>query len=366
MGIADAKALRGGVRFTGGLEDGYRATLWSRLASTVLMALGTFKADSEDAVYKGIQRIPWDEHLTVKNTFAVSTTITRAELNTHYVSLKIKDAIVDQFRKATQDRPSIDVETPDLALQAHIDGGDGTLYLDLGNPGLHKRGYRLLSTDAPLRETVAASILVRAQWPKLAAEGWAFLDPMCGSGTLVLEAAMMAADMAPGLGRQDLGFEKWLQHDHALWRGLMDEATSRRDKGLETIPPIHGSDVSGPAVAATKRNVEAAGLSHHVHIDRTPLMNVQPPAPHGLVATNPPYGVRFEEDAAAVHYELGEALIERFNGWNAAIITESKELGRELGMRAVKTFNVDNGPIRCIQLNFEIAPERIYHERRLS
>lgn len=366
MGI-DAKALRGGVRFSGSLEDGYRATLWSRLASTVLLSLGSFRADTEAAVYRGVQRISWDSHLDVDSTFAVSCTATRATLtNTHFVSLKVKDAIVDQFRHATQARPSVDVKSPNLALQLHLDGEMGTLYLDLGNPGLHKRGYRVLSTDAPLRETVAASILIRANWPTLAKEGAAFLDPMCGSGTLVLEAAMIAADMAPGLGRTDAGFGRWLQHDRKLWKSLMDEATSRRDAGLKSIVPIHGSDVAGPAIAAARRNVEAAGLLEYVTIERCSLKEVKPPANFGLVATNPPYGVRFEEDAAAVHRELGDALIARFEGWQAAIITESKELGQELGMRATRVFNVDNGPLRCLQLNFEITPERVYRERRLN
>lgn len=366
MGL-DAKALRGGVRFSGSLEDGYRATLWSRLASTVLVSLGTFRADSEAAVYRGVQRISWDSHLDVDSTFAVSCTATRATLsNTHFVSLKVKDAIVDQFRNATQKRPSVDVKSPDLALQMHLDGDMGTLYLDLGNPGLHKRGYRILSTDAPLRETVAASILVRANWPALSKEGAAFLDPMCGSGTLVLEAAMMAADMAPGLGRDSVGFDRWMQHDRSAWQALMSEARERRDEGLKSIVPIHGSDVAGPAVAAARRNVEAAGLSEYVTLERCSLKEVKPPAPVGLVATNPPYGVRFEEDAAAVHRELGDALISRFEGWQAAIITESKELGQQLGMRATRVFNVDNGPLRCLQLNFEIKPERVYRERRLD
>ena len=364
MGIKDAKALRGGARFTGSLEDGYRATLWSRMASTILLSLSSFKADSNEAVYNGVRRIPWDEHLSLENTFAISTTSTRANLNTHFISLKAKDAIVDQFRKATQERPNVDVENPDLAIQIHVDKDLTTVYLDLGNPGLHKRGYRVLSTDAPIRETVAASILVRGGWPELAKQGAAFMDPMCGSGTFVIEAAMMAADIAPGLGRVDLGFDRWKKHDQKAFSGLLQEAQARRDKGLETLGPIHGTDVAGPAIAAARRNAEAAGLAHHVHLERVPLMNVRPPAPTGLVATNPPYGHRFEEDAAAVHYELGEALINEFIGWKAAIITGSKELGRELGMRAIKTFNVDNGPLRCIQINFDIQPERIFHERR--
>lgn len=367
MGIASARAKRGGVEFSGELADGYRAVMFSRLASNVLVQIAKFRAPDENALYRGALKVRWDEHLSVKSSFAVHTTLVRARFNhSHFASLKVKDAVVDQFRNAMDQRPNVDTAEPDLTIHAHVDGDDAIVYIDLAGESLHKRGYRVRSTEAPLRENVAAACLVRAGWPQIAANGGALVDPMCGSGTFLIEAAMMASDTAPGIGRDRFGFEKWRQHDSKAWRNIVEEAAQRADAGIDRVPTIVGSDRNQAAVDATLQNVDQAGFSEFIEVRLADVSQARPPkdAKPGLVMTNPPYGVRIDEGAREAHRALGNTLAHHFLGWQASVITAGKDLGREIGLRARKVIQVDNGPIQCVQLNFDVEDKNIFRERR--
>lgn len=366
LGIKSAKANRGGVAFSGSLEDGYRAVLWSRLASNVMVKIHAFKAANEDGLYRGASQIPWDEHLRIDDAFAVQTTLVRARFNhTHFASLRVKDAIVDQFRRAYNKRPNVDTAEPDLYIHTHVDGDDATIYIDLSGESLHKRGYRVKSVEAPLKENVAAACLIRAGWPAAAKKGLPFLDPMCGSGTFLIEAAMMATDTAPALGRDFFGFLAWKKHDDKVWRALREEAAARSDEGLDACPPIYGFDISEQAVYATEQNVDTAGFGDFITVHSSDVRDIRAPAEHGLIMTNPPYGVRIDDAERQAHRLLGDVLIREFNGWTASVITAGKDLGMEIGLRAKKVTQIDNGPIKCVQLNFEIDERNIFRERKV-
>lgn len=365
IGIPDARAKRAGVEFSGTLEHAYRAVLYSRLASNVLLQLNTFKASSEDALYHGASRIKWDEHFSVSESFVVHTTLVRARFShTHFASLRVKDAIVDQFRKKYEARPNINTHQPDIYLHAHVDGDDATLYIDLAGDSLHRRGYRIKNTEAPLKENVAAACLIRAGWPEIASKGGGFVDPMCGSGTFLIEAAMIASDTAPALGRNHFGFDRWKQHDAPLWKSLREQAAQRSAEGLKNMPPMAGSDFNPEAVEAARQNVKNAGFAKFIQIKQADVRDARPNAEFGLVMTNPPYGIRIQDNERAAHRALGTSLAQHFKGWKASVITAGKEMGMEIGLRANKVTQVDNGPIQCVQLNFDVEEKNIFRERR--
>ncbi len=366
LGATNTQPTNSGVHFDGELEMAYRAILWSRLANGVLYPLSTFPAADDRALYGGVRSVLWDEHFSVDETFSITYNSRSSKLDhSHFAIQRAKDAIVDQFRSRYDERPSIDTARPDIALNIYNDNDEATLSIDLAGPSLHRRGYREGSVSAPLKENVAASMLYRAGWPERAAAGQPLVDPFCGSGTILIEAAMIAGDVAPGLYREEFGFERWKQHDADLWKNLLKEARDRSDAGWDKIPPIFGFDLDPGAVKATRKNVAAAELEGKVQVGRRNVASLICPHPEpGLVITNAPYGERVnKEDAAEVHRELGSRLIEDFRGWSAAVLTGSKDLGFELGMRATKVNKVDNGPIRALLLQFDVTEDRIYKER---
>jgi len=361
LGAGDVAEGRSGVAFSGDLEMAYRACLWSRTANRVLLPLAEFPAADPDALYQGVAAVDWSDHLTASATLAVDFTSVRSAINhTHFGALKVKDAIVDQFRDAFGERPSVDVERPDLRINVHLERDRAVVSIDLSGDSLHRRGYRKEGVVAPLKENLAAAILLRAGWPGVAAAGGSLVDPMCGSGTLPIEAALMAADIAPGLLREYWGFAGWQGHVPALWTRLMDEARARREAGLERMPSIVGYDADRGAVRAALANLEAAGLRGKVHVERRDLAALQPPAgaAPGLVAVNPPYGERLgeREQLKVLYGELGRILKERFTDWKAAVFTGNPELGKEMGLRARRMHVLFNGPIECKLLHFEVEP----------
>lgn len=360
------KPTRSGVYFDGGLDAAYQAVIWSRVANTVLYPLATFRASNEHELYRGVQSIHWHKQFDVSSTFRVDFISYKSNLDhTHYGALKTKDAIVDQFRDRDDERPSIDTDNPDIVINVYVARDEATVSIDLAGDSLHKRGYREAQVQAPIKENVAAAILYRAGWPEMAAEGKPLLDPMCGSGTFAIEAAMMAGDIAPGLYRDDHGFDAWLGHDPDLYRELWREAMDRGTAGESKIPPIFAYDIDPRAIEVARKNIEAAELDHVIELKQLSVSDLTPPTEEpGLIVTNPPYGERVGKDVLNLHHEFGEVLIERFRGWNATIITGSKELGFELGMRAEKINKMDNGPIECVLLNFEIEEQNVYRERR--
>lgn len=360
LGAEDIQHTHAGVHFEGSLEVGYRATLWSRLANAVLLEIGRFPALGPEDLYEGTRQISWDDHLGVNSTLAVNFTSRNSEItHTRFGALKVKDGVVDQFRDAFGVRPSVKPHEPDVQINCHIDSNEATLSIDLSGSSLHRRGYRQDRGAAPLKENVAAAVLLRARWPEFAAEGRPLFDPMCGSGTLLLEGAMMAADQAPGLLRDYFGFLNWRGHDAKLWERLKNEATARARQGVSRLGQIEGSDMSMGVLKAARKNVQAAGFGEVIQFERRKVKDIEPVAGRGwpgLIVTNAPYGERLgdEEEAAKVHRELGEVLKERFSGWQASILTGSKELGFSVGMAADKIYHLYNGRLEVVLLNFTV------------
>lgn len=358
FGAAELHERAGGVHFQGGLDVAYRACLWSRTANRVLLQLSEFDAASADELYEGVLKIDWREHIGAGATIACDFTGSQTPItHSRHATLRIKDAIVDQLRERTGERPSVDTDNPDISVFVHAHRNRATLYLDLGGDSLHRRGYRVEGTAAPLKENLAAGILMRAGWPQMAKEGAAFVDPMCGSGTFVIEAALIARDIAPGLQRQKFGFTRWLKHDEALWQRLKEEAVQRRDQATVTAGAIRGFDADGSAVRVALGNVGQAGLRGVVHIEKRDVTRAdRGGAEFGLLCVNPPYGERLGEEAGVrqLYKQLGQRLKEEFVGWEAAVLIANQQLGREIGILARRSHAVWNGPIECRLLRFDI------------
>ncbi|NOQ51876.1 MAG: bifunctional 23S rRNA (guanine(2069)-N(7))-methyltransferase RlmK/23S rRNA (guanine(2445)-N(2))-methyltransferase RlmL [Desulfuromonadaceae bacterium] len=358
LGASEVKEERAGVSFVGELSIAYKVCLWSRLASRVLLPLAIFPALDTDQLYAEVQKIDWAEHLSVARTFAVDCTTVRSQINhTRYGALRVKDAIVDQFRARSGERPSISVEQPDLRINLHLFKDQATLSIDLSGDSLHRRGYRIDGVHAPLKENLAAAILIRGGWPEIAATGGALVDPMCGSGTLPLEAGLMATDTAPGLLRDYFGFFGWQQFDDALWQRLREEALLRQHDGLKRrLAPIVGYDSDSRAIKAAWQHAQNAGLEKIIHFEKRTLREFSAPvgfAP-GLLVANPPYGERLgeEHELPPLYNLLGEQMANKCVGWKAAVITSNPQLGRSIGLRAGKINTLYNGALKCQLLQF--------------
>ncbi|HTQ36008.1 MAG TPA: bifunctional 23S rRNA (guanine(2069)-N(7))-methyltransferase RlmK/23S rRNA (guanine(2445)-N(2))-methyltransferase RlmL, partial [Steroidobacteraceae bacterium] len=358
LGAGDVRESSGGVSFAGPLAIGYRACLESRLASRVLLEIARAPVATAEDFYAFARGLDWREHLDPRGTLACEFTGKHAAItNTHFGALKLKDAIVDQLRDTTRQRPSIETTRPDLRVHAHA-GRDGiALLLDLAGDALSRRGYRLAGGEAPLRENLAAGILLRAGWPRIAQGGGEFLDPMCGSGTFVIEAALMATDTAPGLLRDYWGFQGWRGHDAALWQELVAAARSRMLQQLPVV--IRGTDRNRAAIATAQANARRAGVGRDVAFEQLDIAAAQPrnaaaDAPPGLLCVNPPYGTRLpgDEEAATAHRAIGEALRGPFAGWHAAVLTGEPSLGQLLGSEASRVHTIWNGAIECRLLRF--------------
>ncbi|MBI5782640.1 MAG: bifunctional 23S rRNA (guanine(2069)-N(7))-methyltransferase RlmK/23S rRNA (guanine(2445)-N(2))-methyltransferase RlmL [Gammaproteobacteria bacterium] len=367
LGAEAVKETRAGVAFEGTLATGYRACLWSRLANRILLPLKSFPAPSPEALYEGVRTIAWKEHLAPEGTLAVDFTTSQSAItHSHYGALKVKDAVVDQLREEFGSRPSIDTAQPDVRVNVYLLRDEATVSLDLSGESLHRRGYRAQTVEAPLKENLAAAILMRANWPAIAKQGGMLVDLMCGSGTLPIEGAMIAADIAPGLAREYFGFLNWKQHDAAMWSELIEEAHSRRETGLTQLPKIHGYDHDPLAIRAARDNIKRAGLGNLIVAQQRELTACTPEeAPAGLVVANPPYGERLgpSSELPALYTELGAQLKTCFPGWHAAVFTGNSELGKVMGLRATKMHTLYNGAIECKLLHFEITPENVVGER---
>ena len=364
-GASGVRERSTGVAFCGELECGYRACLWSRLANRVFLEVAQFEARDAEEFHAGVCRIDWTAHLGPGATLACDfsgrhPTIT----HTHFGALKLKDGIVDALRLATGARPDVAPERPSVRVHAHAHDTAITISLDLSGDSLHRRGYRGAAGAAPLKENVVAGVLMRAGWPELAAQGAEFLDPLCGSGTFCIEAALIATDRAPGLTRDYFGFLGWRGHDAALWTRLRAEAEQRVHAGQASEVSVRGTDRDPRAVRNALDNLRRAAVERWVHVetgslaDAAPLAGRDPQRP-GLVCTNPPYGMRLQDhdSARAVHRELGAVLRANFHGWTAAVLTGAPELGMELGLRAYRTHSVWNGAIECRLLRIKVGAE---------
>lgn len=364
LGIGEITEARSGVHFYGSLADAYRVCLWSRLANRVLLRLAEFPSATPEALYDGVAALDWSAHLDAEATLAVDFVSQRSQItHTQYGAQKVKDAIVDQFRERTGSRPSVDMARPDIRVNVYLERDQAVLSLDLAGDSLHKRGYRLEGGAAPLKENLAAALLLRAGWPQVYAEGGDFIDPMCGSGTLLVEAAWMAADVAPGLLRDYFGFIGWKQHDRAVWYSLLDEALARREQGLARLnASLVGCDIDAAAIHAAISNAERAGLRGKVEIKRRSITDVRPYKTSGLLLVNPPYGERLGdiETLVPLYTELGNTLREHFQGWKAGVFTGNPDLAFKLGIRARKKYALYNGALECKLFTFEVEPTRFF------
>lgn len=344
-------AVGGGVQFVGDLFLCYRVNLESRIASRVLWQVATSVYRSEDDVYRTAFALPWTDWFDPERTIRVDISATKSPLaSLNFVTLKIKDAVCDKIRKLSNRRPSVDTGAPDIPIQGHLTEREFTLYLDTTGEPLFKRGQRIATGEAPLRENLAAGILRLAGWTP----GIALLDPMCGSGTILLEAAQIALDVAPGLGRH-FAFEKFKNFDAARWRELIQRRGARRKPKMPQ--PIYGSDLSGAVLRAARANLAGAGLENVVSLNRASVLDITAPATEGIIVTNPPYGVRLgEEQALAEFYpKLGDVLKKQFSGWRAYFLSADMRLPKLIHLAASKRTPLFNGALECRLFEYKMV-----------
>lgn len=371
LGLEDAREQTSAIRGEAPLEVAYRLCLWSRLANRVLLVLSRFPTENAETLYEGVREVDWAEHLEPSGSLAVEFSGHGSGIdNTHFGALKVKDAIVDSLRTATGERPSIDKIDPDLRVHLRLDRGQAVLSLDLSGHSLHQRGYRLQQGAAPLKENLAAAVLIRAGWPRIAAAGGALADPMCGVGTFLVEAAMIAADIAPNLRRERWGFSAWLGHVPALWNRLHAEAQQRAEAGLARPPLwIRGYEADPRLIQPGRNNIERAGLANWIRIYQSDVGDFEPRTDQnqkGLVICNPPYGERLGDEASLLYLyqNLGERLRQACLGWEAAVFTGAPDLGKRMGIRSHKQYAFWNGALPCKLLLFKIAPDQFVTGQR--
>lgn len=343
LGASGVSAADGGVAFRGDVATCYRINLESRIASRILWQVQTTHYRSEEDVYRATRGVAWRNWFDPRQTMAVKVSAHRCPLKSlDFITLKIKDAVCDRFRADVGIRPSVDTRSPDVRVHAYLDARTVTLYLDTSGDALYKRGYRSSTVEAPIRENLAAGILSLAKWTA----NDALLDPMCGSGTFLIEAAAMALHVAPGLKRS-FAFEKLKNFDAPVWKRERETAQAR-------VLPVHrlsifGSDYSESALRVAKTNIVAAGLGNAVELRVANALSVSAPMPTGVLVTNPPYGARIGEDEelAAFYPKLGDALKQRFAGWRAYILSADMRLPKLIRLQATKRTPLFNGALEC-------------------
>lgn len=374
LNVASAKETVAGVYFDATLEQGYRFCLWSRLANRVLMPLGSSECRNVSDLYQGVKAIEWEQHLDLDGSFAIDFSGALADIkHSHFGVLKAKDAIADYFTERHGRRPDVDSDQPGVRVNVRVSKGLVVTSLDLSGGSLHRRGYRLSGGSAPLKENLAAAILLRANWPGIAAKGGALLDPMCGSGTLLIEGALMMANIAPGLLREHWGFSGWLGHQPGVWDNIVAEAENMRDQAMQRQwPEIRGYDASPRAIENAEENIERAGLTGKVRVLRKELAKFSRPThtivDSGLVVTNPPYGERLGDESSLIHLyrHLGHRLKTDFSGWHAAVFTGNPDLGKQMGVRSKKQYQLFNGAIPCKLLIFDVTQEFFIDDKSRS
>lgn len=350
LGAGTIALVRGGVAFSGDRSLLYRSLLQLRTASRVLLQLAQFPCGSPQDLYDGMRTIPWGDLLTPAMTLAVDCTLRDSAItHSHFAALKAKDAIVDLLREKTGSRPNIDTKNPDLRVNLHIARNQATVSLDACGEPLDRRGWRLDRNDAPLRETLAAAIMLHSGWDGSVP----LLDPMCGSGTLLLEGASIALGQAAGAGRK-FGLMRWLDFDRRLWEELLREEQAAASESLAS--PVLGYDRDPKAIIACRENARRAGLAYGVAFDRKPFEEIEPCSHQGLLVMNPPYGVRMGERSSLepLYRKIGEVFKRRFTGWTAFLLAGDLELAKLVGLKPSRRFVLFNGPLECRLLKYEL------------
>ena len=358
LGALDAKESPTGIYCHGDLAFGYKACLHSRLANRVLLKIAQFDIANTDELYEGVTKINWSEHLGPDNTLAVSATTRHSEINhSHFVMLRVKDAIVDDLRRRFQDRPQINKNEPDVRVHAHLDKDSATIYVDLSGASLHQRGYRQESGLAPIKENIAAAMLRISGWSEAAEQGEDLVDPMCGTGTIPIEAALIATHTAPGIFRKYFGFLKWRGHNSALWSKIRAEAQERMRGRAKSGSQIIGFDQNARVIEIARQTARNAGMDQVIRFEVRGIQDARPaPRSKGIVISNPPYGKRLGQVDALrpVYADLGRVLREHFGGYQAFILTSAEELAYSLGLRASRKRKINNGGIECDLLEFAL------------
>jgi putative N6-adenine-specific DNA methylase len=358
-GAGRVDTVAGGAGFTGEWETCYRANLESRIATRILWRVGHGGYKREEDIYKLAHGLPWQEWFAVRRTLRVYMTAIRCPLKSlDFLTLRIKDAVCDRFRAEVEARPSVDTAEPDVRIHAFLTEREATLYLDTSGDALYMRGYKYASVGAPLKENLAAGILRLSGWQP----GTPLLDPMCGSGTFLIEAAQMAHDIAPGLGRP-FGFARLENFDEPLWHRLRAAAEARR----KPIVPqeIFGSDIDADMIARAQQNLAAAKLEEAVHLQCADLLELAPPAPEGVLVANPPYGVRLDEAERLADFypKLGDALKKRYAGWRCYLFSGDPQLPRLIGLKASKRTPLFNGALECRLLEYRMVSGQMRDRR---
>ena len=351
LGAARTSPVDGGVAFSGELALCYAANLESRIASRVLQQVGQSTYRNEQDIFDAARALPWPHWFDVHRSIRVNVAAIRSPLKSlDFATLRIKDAVCDAFRAARGTRPDVDTANPDLRIHAFLTQDEATFYLDTSGEALFKRGWRMAGGEAPLRENLAAGILKLTGWhPEVP-----LLDPMCGSGTFIIEAAMMALDIAPGLGRA-FGFEKLKHFDAVAWQALREEAARRR-KPVQPLA-IHGSDKLGNTLKLARANLAAAGVADTISLKQMDILDSSPPATSGIVVMNPPYGERLagREELAAFYPRLGDVLKKRYAGWTAYILSADMQLPKLIGLKASRRTPLYNGALECRLFEYRLV-----------
>ena len=358
LGASNVHEKRAGVSFEGDLSVAYRALLESRLANHILQPIAEFESSDWPSYYEGIKALDWPSYFAVDMTFAISVDSIRSELNhKQYAAQLAKDAVVDNFRAKLNKRPDVDASGPNVALHILIKEKTVTVSLNLSGESLHRRGYRLGYGAAPLKENLAAAILLRAHWPQFAKLKQPLVDPMCGSGTFLIEAALMAANIAPGLLRDHFSVKNLIAFDQTLWQRLVRDAEQARTLGLRDMPKIIGFDGDSHMIHQALENIDRAGLTGYIHVEKRDLsLCTAPSAERGLVIVNPPYGERLGELATLqfTYQHLGDLAKREFAGWQLSVLTSNTDLSRYLRLAPDKIYKFFNGALACDLLTCQV------------
>jgi putative N6-adenine-specific DNA methylase len=348
LGANDVEIQRRAVSFSGNRALMYKANLHCRTASRILKPILTFSASNPDEVYEQVKKLNWTDYLTSESTFAVDSTVYSEQFrHSKFVTYRVKDAIVDYFTEKQKKRPSVSVSSPQLIINIHISHNQCTLSFDSSGESLHKRAYRVAQTEAPLNEALAAGMLLLAGWNGQTN----FLDPMCGSGTLLIEAALIALNIPPGIYRKEFAFEQWNDFDEELFDEIYNYDSYERAFDYR----IYGSDISPRAIKIAEENVKAAGLSKYIDLKITPLQKLNPPVEHCLIVTNPPYGERItSSDIFSLYADLGSMLKHKFSGNTAWVISSHEDCLKKIGLKTAKKIKLLNGSLECLYCCYEL------------
>ncbi len=348
MGANNVQLQRRAVSFTGNKELMYKANMQLRTASRVLKPIAAFKALNPDEVYEQVKKIDWEKYMSVDTTFAIDSTVFSDEFrHSMFVAYRVKDAIADRFMEKQNKRPSVRLDNPQLMINIHIAQNQCTISLDSSGESLHKRGYRVAQTDAPLNEALAAGMLLMSGW-----EGKTdFIDPMCGSGTLLIEAALIALNIPPGVFRREFAFEKWSDFDSELFDAVYNDDSVERPFEHK----IYGSDISPLAIKIADKNVRSAGLNKYIELKVLPVQQLEAPSDHCMMVTNPPYGERITSpDIFGLYASLGTVLKHKFAGSSAWVISSHEECLDKIGLKPSKKVQLLNGSLDCLYCQYEI------------